>query len=97
MKKIPTIFGVILFASILLTSCGENSIESDAKKLANLKCKAMELLQKAETGDQSVIEESSKLGIEADKLAKEIESKYSSKTDRKSFDDAFREAQRDCK
>ena len=29
-----TIFGVIIFASVILTSCGGGSIESDAKKWA---------------------------------------------------------------
>ena len=50
-----TIFGVILFASFILTSCGGNSIESDAKKYAELMCKAQKLATegaaKAATGD----------------------------------------------
>ena len=36
MKKTMTIFGVILIASLILTSCGGISIESDAKKYAEL-------------------------------------------------------------
>ena len=47
MKKVKTIFGELLFASIILTSCGGNSIESDAKKMSELVCKAQKLQQKA--------------------------------------------------
>jgi len=35
-----TIFGAILFASTILTSCGGGSIERDAKRVAELQCKA---------------------------------------------------------
>ena len=34
MKKVKTIFGAILLASMVLTSCGGGSIESDANKVA---------------------------------------------------------------
>jgi tetratricopeptide (TPR) repeat protein len=34
MKKVITIFGAILLALTVLTSCGDGSIESDAKKIA---------------------------------------------------------------
>jgi hypothetical protein len=97
MKKLQTIIGAVLFTSILITSCGGSSIESDAKKLADIQCKAKDLIQKAQAGDQSVMEESSKLGIEAGNLAKEIEGKYTSESDRKSFDEAYIKAQGNCK
>jgi len=32
MKKLILFFGVIIYTSLTLTSCGGNSIESDAKK-----------------------------------------------------------------
>ena len=54
-----TILGVVLFASFILTSCGGNSIESDAKRCAELMCKAQKLategVAKAATGDMSVV------------------------------------------
>jgi hypothetical protein len=34
MKKLMTIFGTMFIALVILTSCGGNSIESDAKKYA---------------------------------------------------------------
>ena len=43
MKKIMSIFGAVLFASLILTSCGGNSIEKDAKKYAELMCKSQKL------------------------------------------------------
>jgi hypothetical protein len=58
MKKSITIFGAIIVASIVFTSCGGSSIESDAKKLAELQCKTTQLMQKASSGDKSIMEES---------------------------------------
>lgn len=49
---------MFLFALLLMTSCGGNSIEKDAKKVAELQCKAQKLAAKATTGDNSIIEES---------------------------------------
>ena len=38
-----TIFGTMFIALVILKSCGGNSIESDAKKYAQLMCKAQKL------------------------------------------------------
>jgi len=78
-----TIFGAILFASIIFTSCGSGSIESDAKKVAELQCKAQKIMQRATSGDMSVIEESTKLTSEAEGLYKELEGKYTSDANKK--------------
>lgn len=42
MKK-SLFLGAILFASLILTSCGGNSIEKDAKNYAELMCKAQKI------------------------------------------------------
>lgn len=97
MKKLKTIFGTILFASFLFTSCGGNSIESDAKKMAELQCKAKELMEKAASGDTSVMEESTKLAAEAASLTKEIEGKYTSESDQKEFNMALLKEMGNCK
>ena len=55
MKKLMTIFGTIFIVSAIMTSCGGGSIQSDAKKVAELQCKAQKLMQKATTGDMSVM------------------------------------------
>ena len=97
MKKVVTNFGVMLFASLIMTSCGSGSIESDAKKVAELQCKAQQLMKKATSGDMSVIEESSKLTSEAATLSKEMEGKYTSDSDKKKFAEALLKAMGDCK
>jgi F0F1-type ATP synthase membrane subunit b/b' len=71
------VIGAILFVSIIFTSCGGNSIESDAKKVADLLCKAQKLTEKAASGDASVSEESTKLANEAQTLQKQLKEKYS--------------------
>ena len=97
MKKIMTIFGAILFASVILTSCGGGSIQSDAKKVAELECKAQKLLQKATSGDMSIMEESTKLASEAANLSKEMDGKYTSDSDKKKFAEAFLKEMGNCK
>jgi hypothetical protein len=97
MKKVMTIFGAILFASTILTSCGGNSIDSDAKKVAELQCKAEKLMQKATSGDMSVIEESTKLASEAATLSKEMEEKYTSDSDMEKFAESLLKEMGNCK
>ena len=101
MKKTMTIFGAILFASFILTSCGGNSIESDAKKYAELMCKATKLATegaaKAATGDMSAMTESTKLMTEATSLATEMQGKYKDASDYQKFSAAYLKAFADCK
>lgn len=98
MKKTMTILGAFLFASTILTSCGGgNSPESDAKKLAELNCKAQKVAQKLASGDQSAAEESTKLAKEAADLAKELEGKYTSEADLKKYKEALEKENGNCK
>ncbi len=85
MKKLMTILGAMFIVSAIMTSCGGGSIQSDAKKVAELQCKAQNLMQKATTGDMSVMEESTKLASEAATLSKEMEGKYTSDSDKQKF------------
>ena len=97
MKKSMTFFGAILFALFILTSCGNSSIDRDAKKVADLQCRAQQLMQKAATGDMSVMEESTKLANEAATLSKEMEDKYTSDSDKKKFAEALLKEMENCK
>jgi len=97
MKNKMTIFGAMFIASVILTSCGGGSIESDAKKVADLQCKAQQLMKKATSGDMSVITESTKLMSDAAALSKEMEGKYTSDSDKKKFAEALLKAMGDCK
>jgi hypothetical protein len=97
MKNVMTIFGAVLFASVMLVSCGGDSIQSDAKKVAELQCKAQELMQKATSGDMSVVEESTKLANEAATLSKEMEGKYTSDSDKQKFSEALLKEMGNCK
>jgi len=100
MKKIMTILGAILFASFILTSCGGNSIDSDAKKYAELMCKAQKLATegaaKAASGDMSAMTESIKLSTEAASLATEMQGKYKDANDYQKFSAAYLKAFSDC-
>jgi hypothetical protein len=89
MKKLMPILGTILFVSFIISSCANNSVESDAKKMAALQCEAQQLAQKAAGGDMSIISESAKLTNKAATLSQEIEGKYTSDSDRKKFAEAL--------
>ncbi len=90
MKKIFTIFGVVLFTSISLTSCGGSEIESDYEMFAEYICKFDELSKKKKAGDESVVDEMMKLATEMDSIGKEFKKKYSSDVDRLKFEEAFK-------
>ena len=83
--------------SFLLFSCGGNSIENDAKKVAELQCRAQELASEAASGDQSVLEESQKIASEAAELAKEMQGKYNSDEDGKKYLEVLNEELKNCK
>jgi hypothetical protein len=74
MKKLTTILGATLFASLILTSCG-GSIESDAKAYADLICKSQKTKDLAEV--TKLLEETTKM-----------DAKYTSEADSKSWDEA---------
>ncbi len=100
MKKIIFNLTAIAFVSLLLTSCGSNSIESDAKKYAELMCKAQKLATegaaKMASGDMSAMTESTKLATEAASLATEMQGKYKDANDYQKFSAAYLKAFADC-
>jgi hypothetical protein len=97
MKKSITIFGTMFIVLAIMTSCGGNSIESDAKKYAELVCKAQKLAAKTATGDMSAVSESTKLMTEAASLAKDMQGKYKDASDYQKFNAAYLKALADCK
>ncbi len=101
MKKIIFNLTAIAFVSLLLTSCGSNSIESDAKKYAELMCKAQKLATegaaKMASGDMSAMTESTKLATEAASLATEMQGKYKDAIDYQNFSAVYLKALADCK
>jgi hypothetical protein len=97
MKRRRRFFGAILFALAIIISCGGSSVESDAKKVAELQCKSEKILQKATSVDISIMEESAKLASEAASLSKKMERKYTSDSDKKKFAEALLKEMSNCK
>ena len=97
MKNLLTIFVAILCVSLILTSCGGNSIASDAKKVADLQCKQQQLMQKASAGDMSVMAEGTELASQVASLSNEMEGKYTSDSDRAKFAEALLKEMGNCK
>lgn len=99
MRKL-TFIGAIVMASFALSSCGgvgANTIENDAKEMAELQCAAMDLMGKVMSGDESVMKESQEFAKRAEELQKEIEDKYTSEEDQKTFFAAFQKELEKCK
>jgi hypothetical protein len=82
MKKLIINLGVILMASTVLTSCG-GSVESDAKKVAELTCKGGK-------GDVDALTEATALGTE---MAK----KYAGSEDLIKYTEALVKEAANCK
>jgi hypothetical protein len=97
-KRIP-VLGALLFTSLtILTGCGGNSIESDAKKLAEIICKSKRISQKAASSDLSVVAEATKLEAELISLNKEMKEKYPKDSENeKKLEEAFLKELGDCK
>ena len=86
-----------MITSLILTSCGGGSIESDAKKIANLACKTIALGEKVASGDASAAEELEKVEAEGKSLSEELEKKYSTKEEKEKFEKAVMEEMGKCK
>lgn len=95
MRRFKITIGLI--AAFLLASCG-NSINSDAKKLADLQCKAKDLTQKMMSGDtgSSIEKETGKITKEIEELAQEIDEKYTSQDEQEELQQAIMEAMKKC-
>ncbi|NAS31981.1 hypothetical protein GTQ40_13425 [Flavobacteriaceae bacterium R38] len=93
MKKRIQILLIAVITS--LSSCG-GSIESDAKKVAELQCEVKELAQKALSGDQSALSESQKLANKANTLTQQLQKKYTTIEDRQKFQQAIIKASQKC-
>ena len=88
MKKLMTILGVFLFASLVLTSCG--SPEKDGKKMGKCICDAMSLIVENP-------EKAEEKGKECEEMGKKHEKKYKgNETDEKEYEKGLEEAGKDC-
>lgn len=97
MKKSTLFLSVSLATALFIAGCGSSSVESDAKKVADLQCRAQKLAAKAMTGDTTILAESQKITEEANKLNEELKNKYTNPLDMAKFAQAYAEAIKDCK
>jgi len=84
MKKLMTILGAFLFASVVLTSCG-GGVEADAEKTCEMMCEGMDLMEKAmeDPTNTEFLKEATEYSKEAQKFGKEMEDKYKDDEDAK--------------
>ncbi|NUN08232.1 MAG: hypothetical protein HUU54_03560 [Ignavibacteriaceae bacterium] len=94
--KVKRILSHLLLIIVLLFAGCRDSIESDAKKAAELHCEAMALMKKAAAGDISSLDEAKKLSEKSEKLMQELKGKYTSLEDTKKFLSAYTEAIKNC-
>jgi hypothetical protein len=97
MKKVKTI--VFYWVCLGLTGCGSNNLENDAKRLADIQCRAQKLMTKASANalDTSVLSEAQKLKVESEALLDELNKKYSSEADKKKMAEILLKELQSCK
>lgn len=66
----------LFVGSLLMIRCGGDTMNRDAKRLAKLHCNNQHLISKMMEGDESAIQESSKIVQEAESLSEEMMEKY---------------------
>lgn len=95
MKQFILILSFI--ACLILSACG-NSIERDAKRLAELQCHAKSMSEKMMAGEPELSDLSATLSLakEASELMKELEAKYTSAKEKKQLEAAIRKAMEFC-
>lgn len=86
----------VAIAAVILTACGK-SVDSDARKLADLQCKSLKLAKKAMTGDVSILTESNALLAEIAVLNAELDGRYKTREEAAEFLKAYLEAMKSCK
>ena len=90
-RNLINIFIASIFV-MLITSCG-GGINSDAKKAAELACKAQKMAMEM---DMNNMEELQELQQEATALYKKMEGKYNSEADTRKFMEAYQEELEKC-
>jgi len=96
MKRIFRILSVLIFTSVMITSCGgSSSIEKDAKKVAEVLCEAQQLMSKAST-NAKYMDEAMKLTSKATALTEEMKGKYTSESEKKEFAKALIKEMGNC-
>lgn len=95
MKTQLKIVTLITFVCTILVSC--SSPESDAKKLAEMQCKMQKIMQKASSGDMTVINEGDALEKEIKTMEIELASKYTKEEDKKIIESILMNEMKNCK
>ncbi len=93
MKK--TINSILTATFIFFLMSCSSAIERDAKKAAELACKAQKMSQQVMSGDISM-DESMELADEAPQLMQEMQGKYDSGEDYEAFMEAYNKALAKC-
>jgi Zn-dependent membrane protease YugP len=98
MKYLINVIAIVIFTSVILFRILDNSIESDAKKLAEVMCKSQQLskIKNKEVGEAAHAV-SQELMQEAASLKQEIIKKYKDPIDYKQFTSNYIEEIGKCK
>ncbi len=87
MKKVFYVLSTVAMVA-LFASCGGNSVQKDAEKVAKKACECL----KMSTGEDMDVDKVMKCASEMEEMGKEFEAKYTSKEDQDAFEKAGIEA-----
>lgn len=96
MKKTTISVGIAIIMCFMLANCTD-TIEKDAKDLAELLCKSQKLSGKTLSGETSNTAESMALAADAALLSQKMEGKYSSEEENQRFQEAYLKEMAKCK
>ena len=90
----------ILFAIFMMLFFSCNNMEKDAKKIADIQCQALNLLERNKNLsalDNSLVEEAKSLNSQITDLRGELFKKYTSESDREKLESLVAKYTADCK
>lgn len=97
MSKIKHIFMLVfIFGSIGFGCSDGDPIVRDARRIADLQCRSIQLMQKACSGDMSLLQESASLSMKATELASELQKKYTAESDKQLLAQRIMDEMTDC-
>lgn len=82
--------------SVIKSSVINFNLKSEVENLVDLHCKAINVLRKVDKGDRTALNRSNAIRKEADKLARDLQNKYSSPDEQEEYSIAYQNALVNC-
>jgi hypothetical protein len=82
--------------TVIKSSIININLKSEVENLVDLHCKAINVLRKVDKGDRTALSRSNAYRKEADKIARDLQNKYSSPDEQEEYTKAYQNALVNC-